>query len=345
MMTILFNGRLFSQSITGVQRYGIEVLKEIAKIPDLKVIVLIPKNADLNNLVEAPNIEYKKIGIFKTTGSINGILWEQISLKRYAKKHKLPLLSTGNLAPRGYKNNYVVLHDVIYLDDKLSPKKWAAMIKWVVKGYIYKAKAVFSVSEFSANQISAHYKVRKPIVTYTAPGHLVKIEEEKPNINIPDEFYFSLGAYAINKNFDYILALAKNNPDKYFVITGNNKLECKIENVIFTGYLKDSEIKYLYSHCNGFIQPSTYEGFGLPPLEALLCGCRNIYLSDIEVFKEIYDGLAVFFNPKDYTNTIDLNITKEIDEEKLKSLLYKCDWNHVASTIIDKIKEDNKALD
>ena len=64
--------------------------------------------------------------------------------------------------------------------------------------------------------------------------------------------------------------------------------------VVFTGKISNDELKYLYAESKFLVQPSLYEGFGLPPLEALTVGTRAI-ISDIPVFKEIYGGLPVTF--------------------------------------------------
>lgn len=64
--------------------------------------------------------------------------------------------------------------------------------------------------------------------------------------------------------------------------------------IIFTGKISDDELKKIISESKFLIQPSLYEGFGLPPLESLYLGTKPI-VSDIEVFKEIYSDLPVVF--------------------------------------------------
>ena len=109
------------------------------------------------------------------------------------------------------------------------------------------------------------------------------------------DFYFSLGSKSPHKNYKFIIECAKNNPDDIFVVSGNMnnsvfnnvKEEEEIKNVIYTGYLNDEQLVTLYKECKAFIFPSLYEGFGIPPLEALTVGCKKIILSNIPVFKEI----------------------------------------------------------
>ncbi len=335
-MELLINGLFLTETLTGVQRYGIEVVKSLAKNDNLTLTILIPKGAKLVNKIEANNIKYLEIGIFK------GNLWEQTSLYHYAKKRKLPLLNTGNKAPIKYKNNYIVLHDVIFKDMKnMGSKSWNFKMNFIVKRYLKKAKVIFTVSNFTKNRILANYKVKCPILI-TKNGCDLSLEEKE--IKIDSKYYLTVGTTNPNKNFKYILALAKNNPDKLFVVTGKLNesfiLENKIDeykNFKFLGYVQTEELKYLYKHAEGFILPSLYEGFGIPPLEALECGCKNIYLSNIEVFKEIYDGVAKFFDPLDYNNTVILDDVK-MDEEKLKELKEDCNWDKDSKIIFENIK-------
>ena len=70
------------------------------------------------------------------------------------------------------------------------------------------------------------------------------------------------------------------------------------EKVILTGYLPDSVIPALYRHAMLYIMPSLYEGFGMPVLEAMSCGCPAL-LADIDAFREVAGDAAVYFNPRD----------------------------------------------
>ena len=335
-MELLVNGLFLTEKLTGVQRLGIEILKELGKKDNIDVTVLIPKNSKIINKVEANNIKYLEIGKFK------GNLWEQFSLYRYAKKRKLPLLSTGNKAPINYKNNYVILHDIIFKDMKdMGSKSWNFKMNFIVKRYLKKAKCIFTVSEFTKNRILANYKVNCPIVVIKN-GVFTTTNEKK--VDIDSDFYLTVGTTNPNKNFKYILSLAKNNPDKLFVVTGklnesfiNENNINEIKNFKFLGYVETEELIYLYRNCKGFILPSFYEGFGLPPIEALNAGCKNVYLSNIEVFKEIYDGVAKFFDPYDYKNTVVLDDVN-IDIDKLAKLKEELSFEKLTNKILDNIK-------
>lgn len=66
----------------------------------------------------------------------------------------------------------------------------------------------------------------------------------------------------------------------------------------FTGFVSNEELKNYYHYADLFAFPSLYEGFGLPPLEAMSAGCRNIAVSDIPVLHEIYGDHVSYFEPE-----------------------------------------------
>lgn len=345
MNEIIINGKFLSQKITGVQRYSIEILKTLSENKDLKIIVALPKNVAIpNNFLS--NCQFEHVGKF------NGTLWEQISLPRFCIKKKLPLLCLGNIVPVLYKKySYLVLHDVTFKEKMpYNEKLWALKYRLFTRLYIRSCKRIFTVSEFSRERIKYFYPDIDPIVTYNGWEH---IQTKIPNNieNIKCEFYLSVGSVNSNKNFQYILHLAKNNPNLNFVIAGrlnNSYMEFlnknNILNCFFTGYLSDEQLLWLYKHCKGFILPSLYEGFGLPPLEAIAVGCRNIYLSDIPVFREVYGSVAKFFDPLDYEHTVDLSDVNpdERDIDKLKEI---CSWKRSANIIYNNIFGDENNAD
>lgn len=92
--------------------------------------------------------------------------------------------------------------------------------------------------------------------------------------------------------------------------------------VIFTGYLDEEKVLHLYNHARVFVNPSLYEGFGMPLLEAMSCGVP-IIVSDIASFREVGADAATYFKPGD---PLDL-------AEKLSMLL---DSDSLRKSLIDK---------
>ncbi len=337
MREIIVNGKFLSQNITGVQRFSLEVLRHLSQYDDLSVRVAMPCDAVI------PRGEFKNC-IFERVGTTKGVLWEQMSLPKYCKKHKAPLFCFGNIAPVFYRST-VVLHDVISHErENFNSRTWELKYKLIVRSYIYSSKQIFTVSNFSRQRIMHFYPKLKDVkVICNGHEHVAQFVPEQV-FGIPEVFYLSVGSNALSKNFQYVLELAKANPNLNFVITGksgkiyNDFLrENKIENCFFTGYVEDGQLAWLYKNCKGFILPSFYEGFGVPPLEAIAMGCRNIFLSDIPVFREIYDGCATFFDPYNVTDLIDLENPTVCLPENYEAVLKKYTWENAAAILHDYI--------
>lgn len=338
MKSIIVNGKFLAQRITGVQRACLEILRQLAQISDLEILVPMPKNAEI------PEGDFKNCRFIKV-GNFKGNLWEQISLPRFCKKTKLPLICLGSLAPVFYKS-HLLLHDVTFCEKSdFNKKLWSLKYRILVRLIIYKTQTVFTVSEFSKERIKFFYpKLKKsPVVIYDGSEHINRINP-KEITELPNKFFLAVGSVNGNKNFKYILHLAKNNPDKNFVIAGKINMSFMdfidkncIKNCFFTGYIEDSQLVYLYKNCIAFILPSFYEGFGLPPLEAVASGCRALYLSDITVFREVYGDTAQFFDPLDYKNTVTLNDVATMTEQQAQKLLEKCSWKKMAEKIFANV--------
>ncbi len=325
-MNILINGRFLSQKITGVQRYAIEITKKIDSLVDywgnFQFSIVIPDGVDIENL------KFKNIKIVGLKGK-PGYFWEQIKLPHFVKKNKYDyLLSLCNLAPVLLKKkNVVCIHDMaVRTHPEFYSKKFVCVYKYIFKKITKKATNILTVTEFSKSEIIKYYPCteNKIVVVPNAVNEEFGSSTGKISENLikyaDKEFYFSVGSASQNKNMKYVYSLARKNQDKLFLMSGTqNKVFSDVEieelnNVIHLGYLSDNELAYMYSKAKGFIFPSFYEGFGIPPLEAIKCGCKCIIVSDIPVMHEVLgdDGIN-YINPSDYETNIFNNKLVELN--------------------------------
>ncbi|WP_461246038.1 glycosyltransferase family 4 protein [Treponema sp. R6D11] len=225
---------------------------------------------------------------------------------------------------------FTTIHDIIFPDmPELTSKIGLAARMWFYRRAYKKSKKIFTVSEFSKSRIQHHLGTKKPvIVTHSAiqPMFLAYRSTLK-NIQKTQTIVF-VGNIKKHKGLDLLLdafSVAKKEGLSHRLVvigakenfrTSDNTLLQKIESlgseaVTFTGFITDKQVMEYLSMSALLVQPSLYEGFCLPPLEAMVLGTHAL-ISDIPVLKEIYSGYPVtFFKSGD---SFDL-------KEKLKELL------------------------
>ena len=188
---------------------------------------------------------------------------------------------------------FTTIHDIVFLDvENLASKIGTLVRKFFYQRAINKSKTVFTVSEFSAGRIRNKLRLQKTplVITYNA---------------VPAWFTENISKNNIKKN-DNLLFVG--NSENFRTKDGSIKNEItEISNIEFTGKISDDKLKELYACSKLLIQPSLYEGFGMPPMEALSCG-TNVVISDIPVFKEIYKDFPVTYfeceNPQNLADKI-----------------------------------------
>ncbi len=299
---IFINGRFLTQDMTGIQRFSYEICKAlICRGTDL--IILAPKKIRTEYRLKCRMIRF---GIFTS------ILWEQIDLPIFLMKHKNPLLlNFGSPGPFFYPNRIVTVHDLSFI---IHPA-WFSKSYWLYYRLATPvvtrlSKKVITVSEFSKNEII----------------RLIGIPEEKITVihNAVSGAFRKQQSHGAGKQGKYIFSVASLDPRKNlaslvdaYKMAGIDK-EIKLvlagkTNPIFNmdlpgeilthsvGYVPDDELSALYENATLFVYPSFYEGFGIPPLEAMSLGCPVI-LSDIPVFREIFGDAAHYVDPLDPTS-------------------------------------------
>lgn len=247
---------------------------------------------------------------------------------------------------------FSTIHDVVFLDiPGLAGKIGTIARKWFYNYACKKSKLIFTVSEFSKERIIHHLKTKKPIeITYTAVPEWLesqeKIEKENKilfvgNIKRHKGLHTLLPAFkkAKENGLDAQLVIV-GNADKFR--TGDDTISKEIQAmpkdyVDFTGRISDEDLNRLYRRCKLLVQPSLYEGFGLPPLEALKAG-TNVVLSDIPVFKEIYEKFPVSFFKTEDADDLSQKIMESFDKAKPQDLPDLYSWPKSYEVILKSLK-------
>lgn len=300
----------------GLHRFSLEILKQLDKHYNCNAIVVaVPSLDEVKEdfkkikIVEVGNRVYKRWGL-KT--------WTKYVYPLYVIKQKGVSVDFA-FAQQTLKCDICGIFDCItikYPEDFMGLRSSIARLINVnrIKRSAKKAKRIITLSENACNDIVKYTGISKSKISIVgcAWQHIEKITCDDLIMNqLPygfesGNYFFSLGSQYPHKNIRWIIAAAEQNPNERFIISGTSFTK-KVDkshfpqNVYYTGYLTDSEIKSLMMHAKAFIQPSLYEGFGIPPMEALALG-SEIIISNSSCLPEIYKGTAHYINPNSYEN-------------------------------------------
>ena len=222
---------------------------------------------------------------------------------------------------------------------------------------VRKSTKLIAISEFTKKDVikTLHYnQPEKFTITYEAADEL-----PKPSENIQEldgkKFIMYVGRHQPHKNLERLIdahqLLLKNNPDTVLAIVGKKDktteiLENKVtsngyKNILFTGFVTDQQLRWLYENTACYVFPSLSEGFGLPGLEAMVHGAP-VTSSNATCLPEIYGDAANYFDPKnieDIANKINEILTSEKTRNGLINKGYeqakKYSWDRMARQTLE----------
>nr|WP_300657345.1 glycosyltransferase family 1 protein [uncultured Acetatifactor sp.] len=335
MKKTVINGRFLVHKVTGVERYAREIVRELDKIVEQgQIEVAVPPEVN-----EWPS--YQNIAVIKV-GRWHGRLWEQLSFPIYVAKLGAISLNLCNSSPL-LSPGIVCIHDVKI---KAVPESFSRLfLIWY--GMLFgnaakRAKKIITVSEFSKKEIIKYYKIDgdKIAVIPNAWQHYERIGYDECAVErhhlVKNKYFFSMSSLEPNKNFRWIAEVAKRNPEYIFAVSGlvNERVfsdglgfECP-KNMRLLGYVSDEEAKALMRDCKAFLFPTFYEGFGIPPMEAMSAGAE-VVVSDSEVMHEVYGETVHYINPMDYSIAFSDLLHHDLREES-KCVLEKYSWERSA---------------
>lgn len=342
MKNITVDARMINSSGIGT------VIKNILK----RMVILKPEwnFFILGNLLELKEYDFFKqnnIKLISCEAPIYSIK-EQIELIKKIPKETDVMWSPHYNISILYKGKLIVtIHDVFHL---AMPQFVKGMHKQLYARFMfnmvkYKANKIICVSNFTASELEKYVSIDKNKVEVVYNG----IDKEWFNVNLEKPVYdkpylLYVGNVKPHKNLINLVKAFELIKDKIphdliivgkkeGFITGDKEVYNLVKNIsnriIFTGYIDDNLLKQYYKQADLFIFPSLYEGFGLPPLEALATDTKVI-CSKISVFKEVYKNMVEYFDPLNINNISEciINSLKNKDKYKIdKNNLYLYNWN------------------
>jgi glycosyltransferase involved in cell wall biosynthesis/polysaccharide pyruvyl transferase WcaK-like protein/GT2 family glycosyltransferase len=303
------NGRFLAQPVTGVQRYGREIIRELTRLSretttGVQLEVIGPEGVErIDRLDGIP---------FEAAGPGQGYIWVQAILLRAAMGR--PILSLSANGPLLARRHILCIHDVnVFMVPTSYSLRFRLFHRFFLPILARKAERVVTVSRYSAGLIADRRLCSKEKIVVIPNGHehVFQWNESRANPSILAQlsrpFVFMLGSRARHKNMHVVLACAGDLAQLGIdIVVAGGEASCFAAvdgspdqpNVVRLGRITDDDLAALFRKAMCFAFPSTMEGFGLPALEAMALGCP-VVVSDAASLPEVAGDAAIYADPHD----------------------------------------------
>ena len=276
---LVVNGRFLARRVTGVERYGHEILRSIG---------------------DRTRVESTRRQGWK------GHVWEQFLLPRKLNSDSI-LWSPTNTGPLMVRDQVLTIHDLSPLEHpewfRLSFAIWYRLFLPILARRV---RRVFTPSDYVKRKVVRRFGIRDVIVTPNGVDpSLFNPAAKQEKFDLPECYILFVGSLEPRKNLDLLLQAWNTIKDTFketwLIIAGASRNVSKatrfsrpMERVRFLGYVEDEVLAGLYANATVVVLPSKDEGFGLPALEAMASGAPVI-VSDGGALPEIVGEAGLIF--------------------------------------------------
>ncbi len=305
-MTLVINGRFLTQGLTGVQRFAIEITRALDVLaaegaaPPMRLVV--PAGAVAPWLRTIP---------LETAGARGGQSWEQRDLVRAARGSVI--VNLGNTGPvLAGRRQAVVIHDAGAFDTPESYsfpfRTWYRLLH---RALVARGARIVTVSEFSRSRLAANLAVAPAKIAVMPEGgeHILRETADGTILTrhrlAPRRYALAVGTRAAHKNLAALGAAASLLASRGLTLAAAGAADPAVfrpagiaqgSGAVALGRVTDAELRALYENALCLVFPSRYEGFGLPPVEAMAAGCPVI-ASAAGAVREVCGDAALWFDP------------------------------------------------
>ncbi|MDR3643002.1 MAG: glycosyltransferase family 1 protein [Candidatus Doudnabacteria bacterium] len=321
-MNIGIDARMLGTGHGGIGRYVLELVTNLLAIDKQNQYFIFLNDKERGLLADRADNRVRLISCNIRHYSLG----EQFGFNRLLNKFPLDLMHFPNFNfPVQYKKPFVVtIHDMVH--HKISGHKRSHFLhflayKKVISLAARNSRAILTVSETSKSDIVSYLQVPAEKISVIYEGSSLKTEvpenravDVKRRYLLDKPYFLFVGVLERKKNvvnltraFDKFLQkyhvkmdlVIVGKSDPHYPEIKHSALDIKHpEHLVFTGRVDDGELEALYKGAYSFVSASLHEGFGLPGVEALAFGLP-LLVSNTQVFNEIYDNAAIYFNPLD----------------------------------------------
>lgn len=376
-MRIGIDARFFGALGKGLGRYTQKLIEHLEKIDheNQYFIFLVRENFEE---YQPRNKNFQKV--------LADFRWytlaEQFKFPGLLKKYRLDLVHFPHFnVPLLYRRPFVItIHDLILLNfPTLRGTTRSAFgygfkflaYRLVIWSAIRRAQKVIAVSNFTRDDIRKNYSIvpEKIAVTYEAADHFLGSnlsltgEELKVKYGIISPYLLYVGNAYPHKNLERLVLafveIKKAYPKLSLVLVGKEDyfyqrikrlvFDQKIPAVIFSGFIPDEHLQAVYENSEAYVFPSLYEGFGLPPLEAMVREVP-VVAADRPCLREILGDSAEYFDPEDESDMARKIIAVLANEEikaqlknKGRARVKEFSWDKMATATLKIYQSELKA--
>jgi len=277
---IVVNGRFLTRRVTGVERYGREILRCIGT----------------RCRVERPR---------RNWNGAAGHAWEQFVLPARIQPQSV-LWSPANTGPLAVRSQILTIHDLSPLEH---PEWFRRSFAWWYRLFwpmlVRRVKKILVPSETVKRKVVARFGMENVIVAPEGVDTSIFHPQARGNTQeLPERYILFLGSLTPRKNLAGLLraweSICREFPNTWLVVAGAaGTVFCveilpRVERVHYLGYVPEADLPALYAGAAAFVLPSFDEGFGLPALEAMACGAPVI-VSDGGALPEVAGDAALLF--------------------------------------------------
>jgi glycosyltransferase involved in cell wall biosynthesis len=276
---VVVNGRFLGRRVTGVERYGREILRFIGN----------------NSRLESTSLQ-----------GWRGHAWEQFILPRMLKQNSV-LWSPANTGPLTVQRQALTIHDLSPLEHpEWFGGNFAAWYRLFLPLLAKRVEKVFTPSEYVKKKVMNRFGIKNITVTPNGVDRSIFHPDAKQHrFDLPACYILFVGSLEPRKNLHTLLHAWNEIKDQFremgLVIVGTHgnvfksvDLARKAERVHFLGYVDDQTLAGLYANATLFVLPSQDEGFGLPALEAMASG-TPVLVSDGGALPEVVGDAGMRF--------------------------------------------------
>ncbi len=297
---------LIPGGVGGTEIYLRNLLAALARIDSANEYVVFANRETGRDLVpDASNFTWTPLPV-RASFRPSRILFEQFRLPPVVRKHRIDvLLNPGFTSPFLCSCPCVtVFHD---LQHKRHPEffRWFDLPFWrlLLWSSARRSRGLISVSQATHDDLQHYYGVDSKVIHHGVERNLFEIAERRE----PRDYLLCVSTLHPHKNLERLIRVHASMPNApELVITGLRGFAAKQleksagDRVRLTGWISRTDLYELFRCARAFVYPSTFEGFGMPVLEAMAAGVP-VACSDIPPLREIATGFAVFFDPRDDT--------------------------------------------